>query len=151
MPLFAKGYNDLILRSYNELPVWQNYLRDNPRRLLLKRACPALLRPFFGLQIGNHCYSGIGNRALLAAPCRIAVRVSRRLNVQEVQADEPHGTGNLRTKDIPTGATLFRRHNKKENHLEFLRIASLMSEILLLETGMLSGQSFMTSCMLPDL
>ncbi|MBO5538167.1 MAG: hypothetical protein J5971_03880 [Prevotella sp.] len=36
MPLFAKGYNDLILRSYNELPVWQNYLRDNPRRLLLK-------------------------------------------------------------------------------------------------------------------
>ena len=97
-----------------------------------------MLRPFFGLQIGNHCYSGIGNRALLAAPCRIAVRVSRRLNVQEVEAD-------------PTGATLFRRHNKKENHLEFLRIASLMSEILLLETGMLSGQRFMTSCMLPDL
>ena len=117
MPLFAKGYNDLIPRSYNELPVWQNYLRDNPRRLLLKRACPALLRPFFGLQIGNHCYSGIGNRALLAAPCRIAVRVSRRLNVQEVQADEPHGTGNLRTKDIPTGATLFRRHNKKRKSL----------------------------------
>jgi hypothetical protein len=87
MPLFAKGYNDLILRSYNELPVWQNYLRDNPRRLLLKRACPALLRPFFGLQIGNHCYSGIGNRALLAAPCRIAVRVSRRLNVQEVEVE----------------------------------------------------------------
>ena len=110
MPLFAKGYNDFILRSYNELPVWQNYLRDNPRRLLLKRACPALLRPFFGLQIGNHCYSGIGNRALLAAPCRIAVRVSRRLNVQEVKAD-------------PTGATLFRRHNKKENHLEFLRLS----------------------------
>ena len=33
--LFEKGYNDLILRSYDELPVWLNYLRDNPRRLLM--------------------------------------------------------------------------------------------------------------------
>ena len=87
VPLFAKGYNDLILRSYDELPAWQNYLRDNPRRLLLKRACPDLLRPFFGLQIGSHSYSGIGNRALLDAPRRIAVRVSRRLNEQEVEAE----------------------------------------------------------------
>ena len=86
-PLFAKGYNDLILRSYNELPAWQNYLRDNPRRLLLKRACPNLLRPFFGLQIGAHCYSGIGNRTLLASPRRIAVRVSRRLSEQQLEAE----------------------------------------------------------------
>lgn len=84
-PLFAKGYNDLILRSYDELPVWQNYLHDNPRRLLVKRACPERLRPFFGLRIGSHTYSGIGNRALLDAPRHLAVRVSRRLNEQEVE------------------------------------------------------------------
>ena len=36
--LFAKGYNDLILRSYDELATWENYLRNNPRRLLMKRA-----------------------------------------------------------------------------------------------------------------
>ena len=82
--LFAKGYNDLILRSYDELPVWQNYLRDNPRRLLMKRANPDVLRPFFDLHIGSHVYSGIGNRQLLSAPHRMAVRVSRRLSESDV-------------------------------------------------------------------
>ena len=83
-PLFAKGYNDLILRSYDELPAWQNYLHDNPRRLLMKRARPEWLRPFFGLQIGQHSFSGIGNRALLTAAKRKAVRVSRRLSDEEI-------------------------------------------------------------------
>ena len=86
-PLFAKGYNDLILRSYDELPAWQNYLRDNPRRLLMKRSRPEWLRPFFGLHICTHDYSGIGNRSLLNASRRLAVRVSRRLNEQEVEAE----------------------------------------------------------------
>ena len=86
-PLFAKGYNDLILRSYDELPAWQNYLRDNPRRLMMKRARPDLLRPFFDLSIGAQKYSGIGNRSLLSAQHRMAVRVSRRLNDCEVEAE----------------------------------------------------------------
>ena len=86
-PLFAKGYNDLILRSYDELPAWQNYLRDNPRRLLMKRARPERLRPFFGLKIGLHSYSGIGNRELLTAAKRRAVRVSRRLNDDEINRE----------------------------------------------------------------
>ena len=86
-PLFAKGYNDLILRSYDELPAWQNYLHDNPRRLLMKRARPEWLRPFFNLHIGTHSYSGIGNRSLLTAPQRIAVRISRRLNDSEIATE----------------------------------------------------------------
>lgn len=83
-PLFAKGYNDLILRSYEELGTWLNYLHDNPRRLLMKRARPEWLRPFFGLQIGQHSFSGIGNRALLTTAKRKAVRVSRRLSDEEI-------------------------------------------------------------------
>lgn len=83
-PLFARGYNDLILRSYDELQTWLNYLRDNPRRLMMKRMRPEWLRPFFNLQIGEHCYSGIGNRGLLTAAKRKAIRVSRRLNEAEI-------------------------------------------------------------------
>lgn len=86
-PLFAKCYNDLILRSYEELPVWQNYLRDNPRRLMMKRLRPEWLRPFFGLRIGSQVYSGIGNRELLTACKRTAVRVSRRLTDSEIEAE----------------------------------------------------------------
>ena len=83
-PIFARGYNDLILRSYDELQTWLNYLRDNPRRLMMKRMRPEWLRPFFNFQIGQNCYSGIGNRGLLAAAKRKAVRVSRRLNDAEI-------------------------------------------------------------------
>ena len=86
-PLFAKGYNDLILRSYDELQAWLNYLRDNPRRLMMKRALPHLLRPFFGLRIGSHTYNGIGNRQLLRAPHRQAVRLSRRLTESDIERE----------------------------------------------------------------
>ena len=86
-PLFAKGYNDLILRSFEELQAWKNYLCDNPRRLMMKRARPEWLSPFFGLHIGSRVYNGIGNRSLLAAPKRIAVRVSRRRSDSEIAAE----------------------------------------------------------------
>ena len=83
-PLFAKGYNDLILRSYEELQIWLNYLRENPRRLMMKRTRPEWLRPFFNLMIGQHTYSGVGNRELLTAVKRKAVRVSRRLSEDQI-------------------------------------------------------------------
>ena len=50
----------------------------------MKRARPEWLHPFFGLQIGQHSFSGIGNRALLTATKRKAVRVSRRLSEEEI-------------------------------------------------------------------
>ena len=87
-PLFLPGYNDLILRSFDELPVWRADLRDNPRRLLMKRARPEWLRPFFNFRYGSQVYSGIGNLALLQAPSRLAVRVSRRLSHEEAADDE---------------------------------------------------------------
>ena len=86
-PLFAHGYNDLILRSYDELSAWQNYLHDNPRRLMMKRCRPEWLRPFFDLVIGRRSFSGIGNRELLKAVKRKAVRVSRRLSEAEIESE----------------------------------------------------------------
>ena len=83
--LFAKGYNDLILRSYDELAIWVNYLRDNPRRLLMKRARPKWLLPTFDLRIGSYQFSAIGNLDLLSAPWRLAVRVSRRMSDAEIK------------------------------------------------------------------
>ena len=85
--LFASGYNDLLLKSYEELQTWKNYLRDNPRRLLTKRANPEFLRPFFNLRLGSYTYNGIGNRSLLAAPSRQAVRVSRRCTDRDIEAE----------------------------------------------------------------
>ena len=84
--LFARGFNDKLLLREGQLQRWLDYLHDNPRRLLMKRERPEWLRPFFGLQIGRYCCSAIGNRDLLAAPCRRAVRVSRRLTEAEIGA-----------------------------------------------------------------
>lgn len=86
--LFAPGYNDLLLKTYDEFQTWKNYLLENPRRLLIKRESPEFLRPFFGLSLGTHVYSGIGNRALLAAPRRLTVRVSRRLTAQDIEREK---------------------------------------------------------------
>lgn len=69
--LFEPGYNDLLLKTDDEYQRWKHYLRDNPRRLLMKRERPDLLHPFFNLQLGSHVYNGIGNRALLSAPWEV--------------------------------------------------------------------------------
>lgn len=83
-PLFAKGYNDLILRSYDELPVWENYLRDNPRRLLMKREQPELFRVQRNIAVGGLHFSAIGNRFLLERPVRLQVQCSRRLTEEQI-------------------------------------------------------------------
>ena len=85
--LFEPGFNDLVLRTDDEYQRWKHYLRDNPRRLLMKRERPDLLQPFFNLKLGSYTYNGIGNRALLTAPHRMAVRVSRRLTGQQLEAE----------------------------------------------------------------
>ena len=85
--LFEPGFNDLVLRTDDEYKRWKHYLRDNPRRLLMKREHSDLLKPFFGLQLGSHVYNGIGNRALLSTTQRLAVRVSRRLTDQQLEGE----------------------------------------------------------------
>ena len=51
--LFAKGFNDQILLRDGQLERWLNYLKDNPRRLLMKRENPDLFRVQRGLHYGG--------------------------------------------------------------------------------------------------
>lgn len=85
--LFARGYNDSVLLRDGQLGRWLHYLEDNPRRLLMKREKPEWLRPFFNFAYGTHVYSGVGNRALLNAPQRLAVRISRRLTETQLKTE----------------------------------------------------------------
>ena len=77
--LFEQSFNDLILKNREEFQHWKHYLADNPRRLLLKRAHPEFLKPFFGFVVGGYTLNGVGNRALLQQPYRLSVRISRRI------------------------------------------------------------------------
>lgn len=83
--LFAPGFNDRILKEEGQLERWKAYLRDNPRRLLIKREHPDLFRVQRGLTIGGQSFSAIGNRFLLSYPERLQVQCSRRLTENEIQ------------------------------------------------------------------
>ena len=82
--LFERGYNDLIAKGYDMLPRLIAYVKDNPRRLLLKREHPDLFRVRFGLRVGTQSYAAIGNRFLLQRPERLQVQLSRHYTDDEI-------------------------------------------------------------------
>ena len=84
--LFAKGFNDQILLKEGQLERWLNYLKDNPRRLLMKRENPDLFRVQRGLIVAGFNFSAIGNRFLLERPLKIQVQCSRSISDSDLQA-----------------------------------------------------------------
>ena len=84
--LFAKGFNDQILLREGQLERWLNYLKDNPRRLLMKRENPDLFRVQKGLTFAGLSFSAIGNRFLLERPLKLQVQCSRSISDEDLQA-----------------------------------------------------------------
>ena len=84
--LWAPEYNDHILEGAGELERWRNYLRDNPRRLAVRREHPEFFRVIFNLTVAGRTYSAIGNRFLLDYPRKMEVQCSRRLTKEEIEA-----------------------------------------------------------------
>ena len=82
--LFARGYNDKLLLREGQLQRWLDYLRDNPRRLLMKREQPDLFRIQRDLIVAGQQFSGIGNRFLLQRPMRLQVQCSRSLTDEQI-------------------------------------------------------------------
>ena len=81
--LWAPGFQDSILFRAGQLDAMFNYLRDNPRRLAVKRLFPdlfravaALRRPLPSLGVVG-AFAALGNRFLLDRPL-VQVQVSRR-------------------------------------------------------------------------
>ena len=82
--LFARGFNDRLLLREGQLQRWLDYLRDNPRRLLMKREQPDLFRVQRGLMVAGQQFSAIGNRFLLQRPVRLQVQCSRSLIDEQI-------------------------------------------------------------------
>lgn len=66
--LFSEGYNDSILRGREQLQHMIDYVRDNPRRLLLKRANSPYFTIHRSIDIAGYRFDTIGNLALLQRP-----------------------------------------------------------------------------------
>jgi len=52
--LWSKGYTDGILDRKGQLETWKNYLRDNPKRLLIKRMFPDYFRVQRHVKVGTY-------------------------------------------------------------------------------------------------
>lgn len=75
--IFAKGFNDQILKPSRSLDTLYRYLRENPRRLAVRRAHPEFFRRVNELKIGERCYQAYGNFHLLECPFKEQVVVHR--------------------------------------------------------------------------
>jgi hypothetical protein len=64
-PLFAKGFNDSILTGKGQLNHMMAYVRDNPRRLLIKRQNNSLFTIHRNIIVAGLRFDAIGNLALL--------------------------------------------------------------------------------------
>ena len=82
--LWEQGYNDRILHNYSTLEKWKIYLRDNPRRLAVRREHPDYFRVQFGVTVGTQTYAAIGNRFLLHHPEKEQVQLTRSLTEGEI-------------------------------------------------------------------
>lgn len=80
--LWSPGFNDRILLHAGQLAAMFDYLRDNPRRLAVRRRNPDLFRVLrdLPLDLGFPAhFAAIGNDALLRAPVLLQVQCSRSL------------------------------------------------------------------------
>lgn len=75
--VFAKGFNDQILKSSRSLAVLYRYLRENARRLAVRRARPEFFRRVNALEIGVKTFQAYGNFQLLDCPFKEQVIVHR--------------------------------------------------------------------------
>lgn len=104
--LWAPGFQDSILFRAGQLDAMFNYLRDNPRRLAVKRLHPDLFRAVGGLRRplpglgGVGAFAALGNRFLLDRPL-VQVQVSRR---DFAYRREPKAGGGLKITRDAAGA-----------------------------------------------
>ena len=82
--LWEWGYHDRILRGKGQLDTMFRYLRDNPRRLWVKRHNPHFFTAINGMKIGETPVTALGNQFLLDYPIKIQVQCSRSMSPNEI-------------------------------------------------------------------
>ena len=78
--LFEPNYNDHILMREGQLENWKRYLRDNPRRFMMRLEYPDLFQRTLCISIDGIRYSAFGNMLLLRQPEKHQVFFHRRTN-----------------------------------------------------------------------
>ena len=80
------GYHERLLRGRGQLDAMIRYVKDNPRRLALKRANPDLFRIHQQTILGGVSCTSLGNMFLADYPRRAVLQCSRRMTQAEIDA-----------------------------------------------------------------
>ena len=91
--LWADGYHDRILFHKGQLDALIHYIKDNPRRLTLKRANPGLFKIRQHLQIAGMSFTAMGNIFLADYPQKAVIQCSRKLHQAEIDAKKAECLG----------------------------------------------------------
>lgn len=79
-------YHERVLHKEASLQVMIDYVKDNPRRLAMKRANPELFKIKQQTQIGDGTYTTLGNIFLAKNPQREVLQCSRTMTEEEITA-----------------------------------------------------------------
>lgn len=85
--LWEHGYHDRVLSGEGQLQRLVDYIHDNPRRSLVKRQHAEWYRLTTVTAAGT-VFQAMGNRQLLQAPRRQAVRCSNRITAEQAASEE---------------------------------------------------------------
>ena len=77
-PLFDDNYDDTVCLDERHRRAMIAYVHDNPRRALLRRMLPDVMRRCLHVRIGNRSYGAFGNLFLLRWARKIQVQCHRR-------------------------------------------------------------------------
>lgn len=86
LQLFAHEYHDSLLYGKGQLAHMRQYIKDNPRRLALKRAHRELFRIRQDYTIGGFSCTVLGNIFLAVHPQCEVLQCSRRLTTEQIAA-----------------------------------------------------------------
>ena len=83
-PLHA-GYHERILHCENQLSAMIKYVKDNPRRLWLKRHNPSLFQMHAQILVGDWPFRALGNMHLLDKPAKQVLQCSRSITPEHLE------------------------------------------------------------------
>ena len=87
-PLFDDNFDDSVLYAPNQLEAMLAYVKDNPRRAILKARVPQFMQSCLCLTIAGVRYSAFGNFLLLRKPLKAQVFCHRYARMEQLTLDE---------------------------------------------------------------
>ena len=129
--VFTSGFHDRISRNFNHLATIKKYVRDNPRRLLIKRHFPAYYRQRHKILIDGKLCVMTGKPFLLLHPFIEAAIHSSRCTSEENQRQYDRCLANIALGGVTAGTFFARR----EKELRYKAIARGCSIILMQGNG----------------